>query len=69
MQHILLSIITMSIVWYAWQNFKWIGRLRASDVDLTDEQRQHLQMQYIMRIVLCLLTLAMLPFIFTFIVK
>lgn len=69
MQHIVLSIITMSIVWYAWQNFKWVGRLKASDVDLTDEQRQQRQMQYIMRIVVCLLTLAMLPFIFTFIVK
>ena len=69
MQHVILSIITMSIVWYAWQNFKWIGRLKASDIELTDEQRQQRQMQYIMRIVFCLVTLAMLPFIFTFIVK
>ena len=69
MQHIVLSIITMSIVWYAWQNFKWIGRLKASDLVLTDEQRQQRQMQYVMRIVACLLTLAMLPFVFTFLVK
>lgn len=59
----------MSIVWYAWQNFKWIGRLKSSDIELTDEQRQQRQMQYIMRIVFSLVTLAMLPFIFTFIVK
>lgn len=65
MQHIVLSIVTMSIVWYAWVNFKKIGRLRAVDVDLTDEERQRQQMTYVMRIVACLLSLAILPFLFT----
>ncbi|HLP27694.1 MAG TPA: hypothetical protein VK147_03575 [Candidatus Didemnitutus sp.] len=65
MQHIVLSIVTMSIVWYAWVNFKKIGRLRAADIDLTDEERQRQQMTYIMRIVACLLSLAILPFLFT----
>lgn len=65
MQHIALSIVTMAIVWYAWINFKKIGRLRAADIDLTDEERQRQQMTYIMRIVACLLSLAILPFLFT----
>ena len=65
MQHIVLSIITMSIVWYAWVNFKKLGRLKAADIDLTDEERQRQQMTYIMRIVACLLSLAILPFLFT----
>jgi cbb3-type cytochrome oxidase subunit 3 len=65
MQHIALSIVTMAIVWYAWINFKKIGRLRAADIDLTDEERQRQQMTYIMRIVVCLLSLAILPFLFT----
>ncbi|MBK6292078.1 MAG: hypothetical protein IPH85_11365 [Ignavibacteria bacterium] len=65
MQHIVLSIVTMSIVWFAWINFKKIGRLRAVDIDLTDEERQRQQMTYIMRIVACLLSLAILPFLFT----
>ncbi len=65
MQHIVLSIITMGIVWYAWVNFKKLGRLKAADIDLTDEERQRQQMTYIMRIVACLLSLAILPFLFT----
>jgi len=65
MQHIVLSIITMSIVWYAWVNFKKLGRLKAADIDLSDEERQRQQMTYIMRIVACLLSLAILPFLFT----
>lgn len=65
MHHIALSIVTMGIVWYAWINFKKIGRLRAADIDLTDEERQRQQMTYIMRIVACLLSLAILPFLFT----
>lgn len=69
MQHILLAIITMSVVWYAWINFKRLGRLRAADVDLTDEERQRQQASYVMRIVLCLLALASLPFLFTIITK
>lgn len=65
MHHIALSIVTMGIVWFAWINFKKIGRLRAVDIDLTDEERQRQQMTYIMRIVACLLSLAILPFLFT----
>ena len=59
----------MGIVWYAWQNFKWIGRIKTSDIELTEEEQQRRQMQLIMRIVFSLLTLAMLPFIFTFLIK
>lgn len=69
MQHIVLAVITMSVVWYAWVNFKRLGRLRAADVDLTTEERQRQQIAYVMRIVLCLLGLAMLPFLFTIITK
>lgn len=69
MQHIVLAVITMSVVWYAWINFKRLGRLRAADVELTDEERQRQQASYVMRIVLCLLGLASLPFLFTIITK
>lgn len=69
MQHIILSIITMSVVWYAWITFKKIGRLRAVDVDLSEEERQQRQVSYVMRIVMCLILLAILPFLFTFITK
>lgn len=69
MSHILLAFITMGIVWYAWQNFKWLGRLKASDAHLSDEEKQRKQMSHVMRIVVCLLVLAMLPFVFTFIIK
>ena len=54
---------------YAWINFKKLGRIRAVDVDLDETERQRLQMSYIMRIALCLITLAMLPFLFTIITK
>jgi hypothetical protein len=69
MQHIILSIITMSVVWYAWITFKKIGRLRAVDIDLSEQERQQRQVSYVMRIVMCLILLAMLPFLFTFITK
>lgn len=69
MLHILLSIITMGVVWYAWITFKKIGRLRAEDLDLTEQERQQRQVTYVMRIVACLLILAMLPFLFTFLIK
>lgn len=68
MQHIALSIVTMGIVWFAWTNFRRIGMLRAADVDLTAEERQAQQMKYVMRLVFCLLALAILPFLFTVIV-
>ncbi|MEN9281109.1 MAG: hypothetical protein RL594_44 [Bacteroidota bacterium] len=69
MQHIILSIITMSVVWYAWITFKKIGRLRAVDIDLSEQERQQRQVSYVMRIVMCLILLAILPFLFTFITK
>lgn len=69
MLHILLSVITMSVVWYAWITFKKIGRLRAEDLELTDQERQQRQVTYVMRIVACLLLLAILPFLFTFLIK
>ncbi len=69
MLHILLSIITMGVVWFAWTTFKKIGRLRAEDLDLTEQERQQRQVTYVMRIVVCLVILAMLPFLFTFLIK
>lgn len=69
MQHILLAVITMSVVWYAWLNFKKLGRIRAADVELDEAERQRMQMSYIMRIALCLISLAMLPFLFTIVTK
>ncbi|MEY3386719.1 MAG: hypothetical protein RIR53_1530 [Bacteroidota bacterium] len=69
MQHMILAIITMGVVWYAWTNFKKIGRLRLVDLDLTPEERQQRQVTYVMRIVMCLILLAILPFLFTFLIK
>ncbi|MBU3679392.1 MAG: hypothetical protein FGM32_07270 [Candidatus Kapabacteria bacterium] len=69
MLHILLSIITMGVVWYAWITFKKIGRLRAEDLELTEQERQQRQVSYVMRIVVCLVILALLPFLFTFLIK
>jgi len=69
MLHIILAIITMGVVWFAWTNFKKLGRLRAADIDLTPEERQQRQVTYVMRIVVCLILLAILPFLFTFIIK
>lgn len=69
MLHILLAFITMGVVWFAWTNFKKIGRLRAADLDLTPEERQQRQVSYVMRIVVCLIVLAILPFLFTFLIK
>ena len=69
MQHILLAFVTMGVVWFAWLNFKKLGRLRAVDLELTAEERQHQQMRYVGRIILSLLLLAILPFIFTMIIK
>ncbi|MCX6140396.1 MAG: hypothetical protein NTX15_06135 [Candidatus Kapabacteria bacterium] len=65
MPHILLSLVTISVIWFAWLNFKLLGRVRAGDADLSEEERQKQQMKYIMRIVTCLITLAILPFLFT----
>ena len=65
MQHILLALVTISVIWYAWINFKKLGRILAVDEGLTPEERQKQQMKYIMRIVACLLSLAILPFLFT----
>lgn len=69
MLHIILAIITTCVVWFAWTTFKKIGRLRVADLELTPEERQQRQVTYVMRIVACLILLAMLPFLFTFIVK
>lgn len=69
MQHITLAFVTIGVVWVAWTNFKRLGRLRAADMMLDDAERQRLQHAYMMRIILCLLTLAILPFLFTILTK
>jgi len=68
MQHIILALVTMAIVRYAWVNFKRLGTLRAAGVELSDEQRV-LQARYATRIILCLLALAAAPFMFTVLTK
>ncbi|MBN9400860.1 MAG: hypothetical protein J0I17_11845 ['Candidatus Kapabacteria' thiocyanatum] len=67
MQHLILAVVTMGTVWVAWRSFKQLGRVKATDADLTTEERQRQQMRYGMRIVLCLVVLAVLPFLFTMI--
>ena len=47
MQHILLALVTISVIWYAWINFKKLGRILAVDAGLTPEERQKQQMKYI----------------------
>lgn len=69
MQHLVLAIITMSVVWFAWRNFKQLGRLRATDLELPEDVRQRQQMSVVMRIAACLLALAILPFLFTVLTK
>jgi len=68
MQHLILALVTIAIVRYAWVNFKRLGTVRTAGAEMTDEQR-HLQARYAMRIVLCLLALAAAPFLFTMITK
>ena len=68
MQHLILAIITIGIVRFAWVNFKKLGALRTAGGDVTSESQQ-LQMRYIMRIVFCLIALACAPFVFTVITK
>ena len=72
MQHVILALITIGIVRFAWVNFKRLGAVRAAGtgegMDMTDEQRI-LQARYATRIILCLLALAAAPFLFTIITK
>jgi len=64
MQHIILAIITMAIVRVAWVNFRKLGTLRSAGTELDHDQR-HAQMTYATRIILCLIALAIAPFLFT----
>jgi MFS-type transporter involved in bile tolerance (Atg22 family) len=65
MQHIILALVTMPIIWFAWKNFKQLGRLKITRPDLADDDLQREQMRIVMRIVACLLCLAILPFLIT----
>lgn len=65
MQYIALLLITMGLVWYAWINFRKAGLLRKDDAELSPEDYHAQQRKYVMRIVACLLSLAILPFLFT----
>lgn len=65
MQHIILALLTMPIIWFAWKNFKLLGRLKIAHPNLADEELQREQMRIVMRIVACLLSLAILPFLIT----
>lgn len=65
MQHIFLALLTMPIVWFAWKNFKQLGRLKINNPTMSTDELQQEQMRIVMRIVACLLCLAMLPFLLT----
>ncbi|CAN5457081.1 hypothetical protein BH10BAC6_BH10BAC6_04240 [soil metagenome] len=65
MQHVILALLTMPIIWFAWKNFKQLGRLKTTHPELADEELQREQMRIVMRIVACLLCLAILPFLIT----
>lgn len=69
MQHLVLAFITMGVIWTAWRNFKQLGMLKLADATISVELRQRQQMRYVMRIVLCFLALAVMPFLFTVITK
>lgn len=65
MQHVILALLTMPIIWFAWKNFKLLGRPTATHPELAEGDLQREQMRIVMRIVACLLCLAILPFLIT----
>ncbi|NQW30456.1 MAG: hypothetical protein HQ472_08085 [Ignavibacteria bacterium] len=69
MAHILVAIVTMGFIWFAWINFRLLGRVRASDAHLTDEEKAIMQSRYMTRIILCLVSLAAIPFIFGYLTE
>lgn len=64
MIHVILAVIVIGIVWFAWINFKEIGLIRTKHTDLTDDERRALQMRHINRVILCMILLAIMPWIF-----
>ena len=64
MVHIVLVVYTIAVIRYAWINFKKLGTVRVEHgAELSVEQRDE-QMRYITRIVVCMILLAIAPFIF-----
>jgi hypothetical protein len=64
MIHVILAVIVIGIVWFAWINFKEIGLLRTTHADLSDDERRVLQMKHINRVILCMILLAIMPWLF-----
>jgi hypothetical protein len=64
MIHVILAVIVIGIVWFAWINFKEIGLLRTTHADLSDDERRVLQMRHINRVILCMFLLAIMPWLF-----
>lgn len=64
MIHVILAVIVIGIVWFAWINFKEIGLIRTKHADLNDDERRALQMRHINRVILCMILLAIMPWIF-----
>lgn len=69
MSHLVLAMVTIGIVRFAWVNFKRLGTVRAQTVELSETERQQLQMRYVTRILASLVALAVAPFLFTMFVK
>lgn len=69
MSHLVLAFVTIGIVRFAWVNFKRLGTVRSSAAELSEADRQQLQMKYVTRILASLVALAVAPFLFTMFVK
>lgn len=67
MAHIVVAMVSMGIIWFAWINFRQLGRVRLADTQLTIEERRIQQARYATRIILCLVCLAAIPFLFGYI--
>lgn len=64
MLHLVLAVIVIGIVWFAWVNFKEIGLLRTKHADLNDDEQRVRQMRHVNRVILCMILLAIMPWIF-----
>lgn len=64
MIHVILAVVVIGIVWFAWINFKEIGLLRSVHAGLSDEERRARQIRHVNRVILCMILLAIMPWLF-----
>ncbi len=64
MIHVILAVVVIGIVWFAWINFREIGLLRTVHADLSDDEKRARQMRHINRVILCMILLAIMPWLF-----